>query len=125
MAIEVDKPQQYHHRVPPWRNVTFLKWAAQILFLLALFALVWILGSEAADNLEQRNIKVNFDFLADPPGIAIAEGVDVRPATGGRALYTGIVNMLRISVAGIIAKAIDAVFADTTVSEIFGGTNLS
>ncbi len=106
MAIEVDKPQQYHQRVPPWRNVTFLKWAAQILFLFALFALVWILGSEAADNLDQRNIKVNFDFLADPPGIAIAEGVDVRPATRGRALYTGIVNMLRITVAGIIAATI-------------------
>jgi ribose-phosphate pyrophosphokinase len=30
-----------------------------------------------------------------------------------------------LSVAGIIADAIDAVFEDTSVSEIFGGANLS
>jgi ribose-phosphate pyrophosphokinase len=34
-------------------------------------------------------------------------------------------KLVVLSVAGIIARAIDAVFMDTTVSEIFGGNNLS
>lgn len=34
-------------------------------------------------------------------------------------------KLVVLSVAGVLAKAIDAVFADTTVSEIFGGNNLS
>ena len=34
-------------------------------------------------------------------------------------------TLVVLSVAGVIARAIDAVFMDTTVSEIFGGTNLS
>lgn len=34
-------------------------------------------------------------------------------------------KLVVLSVAGVIARAIDAVFRDTTVSEIFGGRNLS
>lgn len=106
MTIQTKEPRRQHQRVPPWRNVTFLKWAAQIIFLFAVVAVVWILGSEAGDNLEARNIDVSFDFLDDPPGIALAEGIDTRPATGGRALYAGIVNMLRVAIAGIFAATI-------------------
>jgi general L-amino acid transport system permease protein len=106
MTVQLEEPREQQQRVPLWRNVTFLKWAAQVVFLFAVIALFWILGSQAAENLEQRDIDVSFDFLADPPGIALAEGIDVRPATGGRALYVGIVNMLRVTVAGIFAATI-------------------
>jgi general L-amino acid transport system permease protein len=108
MTTQFKPPEQRQRqqRVPPWRNVTFLKWAAQIVFLFAILAVFWILGSQAAGNLEERNIDVSFDFLADPPGIALAEGIDTRPDTGGRALYAGIVNMLRVTVAGIFAATI-------------------
>jgi len=34
-------------------------------------------------------------------------------------------KLIVLSIAGVIARAIDAVFRDTTVSEIFGGRNLS
>ncbi len=106
MAIQIEEPREQHHRVPPWRNVTFLKWAAQVIFLIAIVAVFWILGGQAAANLDARNLDVSFDFLENPPQIALAEGIDVRPDTGGRALYTGIVNMLRVSVAGIFAATI-------------------
>ena len=102
----MEQPRQQHQRVPLYRNVTFLKWAAQIIFLFGLIALFWILYTQAARNLEAKSIDVSFDFLAEPPGIAIAEGVDTRPDTGGRALFVGIVNMLRITVAGIFAATI-------------------
>ena len=106
MTTQFKPPQQRQQRVPPWRNVRFLKWTAQIVFLVAIVAVFWILGTQAAANLEERNIDVSFDFLADPPGIALAEGIDTRPDTGGRALYAGIVNMLRVTVAGIFAATI-------------------
>jgi len=106
VSIQVEQPQHHHQRVPPWRNVTFLKWAAQILFLMALVGAIWILAREAGANLKQRNIGVSFDFLADPPGIRLGEGIDTLPATGGRAFYVGIINMMRITLAGIFAATI-------------------
>lgn len=106
MAIQIEEPAEQQHRVPLWRNVTFLKWAAQIVFLFGILALFWILGKEAAANLEARNIDVSFDFLETLPGIRLAEGISTLPETGGRALYVGIVNMLRITVAGIVAATI-------------------
>jgi len=106
VAIQVEQPQHHHQRVPPWRNVTFLKWAAQILFLMALVGAIWILAREAGANLKQRDIGVSFDFLADPPGIRLGEGIDVLPSTGGRAFYVGIINMMRIALAGIFAATV-------------------
>ncbi len=104
MAIDVERrPRQ---RTPLWRNVTVLKWTAQIVFLIGVVSVGYLLYTEAAANLEARSIDVSFDFLADPPGIAIAEGVDTRPTTGARALFVGIVNMLRVTVAGIVAATI-------------------
>lgn len=106
MTVQIEEPREYQQRVPLWRNVTFLKWAAQIVFLAGVVAVFWILGREAGDNLRDRNIPASFNFLANPPGIALAEGIDVRPDTGGRALFVGIVNMLRVTVAGIFAATI-------------------
>jgi general L-amino acid transport system permease protein len=106
MTVTVDQPGNRQQRIPPWRNVTFLKWTAQVVFLVGILAVIWILGSEAGANLDAKGIDVSFDFLADPPGIALAEGIDVRPSTAGRGLYVGIVNMLRVTVAGIFAATI-------------------
>ncbi len=117
MTVQIDQPREQHQRVPPWRNVTFLKWAAQIVFLAGFLGVFWILGSQAGDNLASRGLDVSFDFLDKPPGIALAEGIDVRPATGGRALFVGIVNMLRITVAGI--------FGATILGVIIGVSRLS
>ena len=107
MAVQVDnRPPNRQKRVPLYRNVTFLKWAAQVLTLLAVIGLGVLLWTTASANLEERGIDVSFDFLDDPPGIAIREGIDTRPQTGASALYTGIVNMLRVTVAGIFAATI-------------------
>ena len=106
MAIQIEEPRQRQQRVPVWRNVTFLKWAAQVIFLFAILAVFWILGSQAGSNLEDRGIDVSFDFLETLPGIRLAEGIEVLPQTGGQALYVGIVNMLRVTVAGIFAATI-------------------
>jgi len=83
-----------------------LKWTAQLAALAGVIALGWFLASQGAANLKARGINVSWDFLSDPPGIAIREGIDVRPQTGARALFVGIVNMMRISIAGIFAATI-------------------
>jgi general L-amino acid transport system permease protein len=91
---------------PLWRNATFLKWAAQIGALAGLLALVIILGSEAASNLRAQGRAFTWDFLTDPPGIQLAEGIFTQPATGLEALATGVVNMLRITFSGILAATL-------------------
>jgi general L-amino acid transport system permease protein len=106
VSVRVDRPQQQPQRVPPWRNVTFLKWAAQIIALVTTLGLGYLLVTQAQDNLAARNIDVSFDFLRDPPGIQIAEGIDIRPSTAARALFVGIVNMLRVTLAGIVGATI-------------------
>ncbi|MDH3731833.1 MAG: ABC transporter permease subunit, partial [Acidimicrobiia bacterium] len=77
----------------------------------------WFLWSQGASNLKSRGISVSWDFLDQPPGIAIREGIDTRPQTGARALFVGIVNMLRVSIAGI--------FAATLLGTIVGVARLS
>ena len=106
MSVRVDRPQQQPQRVPPWRNVTFLKWAAQLVTLVGVVGLGYILVTQAQENLAARNIDVSFDFLSDPPGIQLAEGISTNPDTVARALFVGIVNMLRVTVAGIVAATI-------------------
>ena len=91
---------------PPWRNATFLKWAAQVGVLAGLVALVVLLGSEAASNLRAQGRAFTWDFLTDPPGIQLAEGIFTQPETGLAAFATGVVNMLRITFSGIIAATL-------------------
>ena len=86
---------------PFYRDATVVKWLAQLLTLAAvIFALVFLV-SEAGDNLEARSIQTGFDFLDVDPAIGLGEGIDTAPATSGRALWVGMVNTIRMSIAGI------------------------
>ncbi len=93
-------------RVPLWRNVTVLKWAAQLLVLAALVALAWVLGTQAVANLTAQGRSFGWGFLTRPAGIQIGEGIFTRPNTAIQALQTGAVNMLRITFSGIIAATV-------------------
>ncbi len=97
---------QQQKRTPLWRNVTVLKWTAQIVVLMAVVSVLWTLGSQAAQNIEDRGLQFGWEWLSEPPGITIREGIDTRPSTGARAILVGIVNMLRVTVSGIIAATI-------------------
>ena len=100
------RPRPAQSRPPIWRNATFLKWAAQLLVLGGFVALAWILGSQAAANLEAQGRSFGWDFLTRPAGIQIGEGIFTRPDTAIQALQTGAVNMLRITISGILAATI-------------------
>lgn len=89
-------------RVPLWRDAVVVKWMTQVTLLTLVLATLWFLASQAGDNLSARDIDIGFDFLERPPDIQLSEGIDTHPATGGRALWVGMVNTLRMAGAGII-----------------------
>lgn len=95
-----------HARPPIWRNVSVIKWVAQIAALFAVLAFFWLLGSQAAKNFAAADISFGWDWLSDPFGVNIREGIDVNPDSGARALVVGAVNTLRVAISGIVAATI-------------------
>ena len=89
-------------RVPLWRDAVVVKWTTQVVSLILVLAGLWFLASQAGDNLVARDINIGFDFLERPPDIQLSEGIDTHPATGGRALWVGMVNTLRMAAVGIV-----------------------
>ena len=88
-------------RPPFYRDATIVKWITQVAALLiVLFALVF-LATNAGDNLRANSIPTGYDFLGVDPGIKLSGGIDDDPATGGRALWVGMVNTIRLSAGGI------------------------
>src|SRR5690242_20067253 len=67
-----------------------------------------ILVSDTMDNLARQNIATGFRFLTREAGFGISEHlVDYSPAdTYLRALYVGLLNTLRIALAGIVAATL-------------------
>ncbi len=98
--------QASQSRPPPWRNITVLKWTAQLVALAIVLFLGWLLVGEAAANLDDRGINTSFAFMDRPPGFQIAEGIFILPQTGWEVVIAGIVNMFRITLAGIVAATV-------------------
>ena len=67
---------------------------------------LWFLADQAGDNLRASNVPTDYDFLSVNPGIDLSSGIDTDPDTGGRALWVGMVNTLRMAVAGIFVATI-------------------
>lgn len=101
-----ESPSGGKQSVRIWRNATFLKWALQIVFLVVLVGFAWIAIRQVADNLRRIGLDFSWDFLDEPVGFQISEGIFINPQTGWQALFTGMVNMLRITVSGIVAATI-------------------
>jgi len=93
-------------RPPFYRDTTVVKWIVQLATLAAVIFAMLFLANVAGDNLALRNISTSFDFLSIDPGISLSEGIDTEPVTGGRALWVGMVNTLRLSIAGIFFATI-------------------
>jgi len=93
-----------------FRNVIFLKWFSQILFLAGLLYIIWSYIQNAVVNLQQTNIAFSWGWLGETPGVSIAEGMYTLPKSGLQMLQVGIVNMLRVTVTGIFAATILGTF---------------
>ena len=94
-------PSIHHERPPLYRDVTVVKWVVQLVALLLVVGALWFLADQAGDNLRASNVPTDYDFLSVNPGIDLSSGIDTDPDTGGRALWVGMVNTLRMAAAGI------------------------
>ena len=86
-----------------FRNVLFLKWASQIVFLLGLLYIISSYIQNAVVNLADTNIAFSWGWLGETPGVSIAEGMYTLPNSGRQMLQVGMINMLRVTVTGIFA----------------------
>jgi len=92
---------------PPWyRDSAIIKWFSQIAALAVVVGLALFVAVEAKANLDAKNITTSFDFLEINPGFDISEGIDKNPNTGGRALWVGMVNTLRMATVGIVVASV-------------------
>ncbi|MEM9468132.1 MAG: ABC transporter permease subunit [Actinomycetota bacterium] len=93
-------------RPPLYRDAVVVKWFAQVVTLVLVIAALWFLADQAGGNLEAKSISTGFDFLEVDPGINLNGTIDDEPDTGGRALYAGMVNTIRLAVGGILLATI-------------------
>ena len=93
-------------RVPLWRDIRVLKWALQLVVVGLVVALVsWLYGNYI-DNAAEQNIPTDFGFLDNPANFQITSNPLSANAPVRDAIYQGLLNTLRISVAGIVAATI-------------------
>lgn len=84
------------------------EWATQGALLVLLLALAAGFAINVASNLEARQIRSGFDFLADRAGFDIGETLIRYTAADSylRAFATGMANTVRVAVAGILAATV-------------------
>ncbi len=93
-------------RPPFYRDATVVRWIAQVGTLILVLAAMWFLATEAGDSLRARGANIDFDFISDYIGIKVGWGIDTNPDSGGRALWVGMVNTIRMAVAGIALASV-------------------
>lgn len=83
-----------------------LKWALQLVVVgLVAAVVVWLYGNYI-DNTAEQNIPTDFAFLDNPANFQITGNELSANAPVRDALYQGLLNTLRISVAGIVAATV-------------------
>jgi general L-amino acid transport system permease protein len=93
-------------RVPFWRDIRVLKWVIQLAVVGAVAALIWWLYGNYTENASRQNIPTNFDFLDNPANFQITGNSLSQSAPVREALKEGLINTLRVSVAGIVLATI-------------------
>ena len=93
-----------------FRNVVFLKWAFQVIFLFGILSIIWNYIQNAIVNLADTNIAFSWGWLGETPGVSVAEGMYTLPNSGLQMIQTGMVNMFRITLTGILAATLLGTF---------------
>jgi len=90
-------------RPPLWRDVRVLRWLFQLAVVAVVVAVVaWLYGNYTA-NVERQNIPTSLDFLDNPASFEITGNSMSQNAPVRDAIYQGVLNTLRVSVAGVVA----------------------
>jgi len=93
-------------RVPFWRDVRVLQWVLQLVVVALVVAFILWLYGNYVDNSAEQNIPTDFGFLDNPANFQITGNSLSQSAPVSDAIYEGLLNTLRVSVAGIIAATI-------------------
>jgi general L-amino acid transport system permease protein len=93
-------------RIPLWRDIRVLKWAVQLVVVgLVVAVVIWLYGNYI-DNTAEQNIPTDLGFLDNPANFQITGNELSATASVRDALYQGLLNTLRISIAGIVAATL-------------------
>ena len=92
------------HRLPWWRNRRLVPWLVQAAVGLAVLVVVAFLVSNLVRNLTAAGLLLTWSWLANPAGFDIAESSIPFSASQpyGMALLAGLVNTLKVVVAGLL-----------------------
>lgn len=116
MVQAVQDPRLSNTRAAPKRAMRFswsdprlrnLVW--QVVIIGAVVLLVWYLAHNTNRNLAQRHIATGFGFIGQAASIPIGESLlSYTPSvsTYGRALLIGVLNTLKVAVAGVVLATI-------------------
>ncbi|MBA2319391.1 MAG: ABC transporter permease subunit, partial [Euzebyales bacterium] len=93
-------------RPPPWRDVRVLRVVLQVVFAIAVVALLWFLASNLLTNLRSAGLPTGFDYLGRPHGTDIRDS-DFRPSQAVRAaIIVALVNTVRVASVGILLASV-------------------
>ncbi|MEH1822592.1 MAG: ABC transporter permease subunit [Nostoc sp.] len=96
-----------------WRDVRFWRIALQLVAVFLAVVVIVILWGNLKRNLRQLGIPFGFDFLKQQASFDIGETlISYKPTdTYSRALWVGLINSLRVAIAGIFLTTIVGVSA--------------
>lgn len=102
-----------YSKPPFWRNTRFWRITTQIIAVILAITIVSILSINVSRNLQQLGIQFGFDFLRQEASFDIGETpIAYQPTDAySRALWVGLINTLRVAVAGIILTTIVGIAA--------------
>jgi general L-amino acid transport system permease protein len=97
-----------HRGVPVWRDVRVLRWAAQIVSVIAVLSFLMFAVSNVLDAADKRGLALGFDFLGEEAGFPIAESViDYEESDSFRyAFWIGILNTIKVALLGIVLATV-------------------
>ena len=91
-----------------WRSQAFRGAVYQIIAIGLVALGVWFLASNTMHNMQVRGIQSGFDFLGDPAGFDIGEGLFAFDSASPywKAYLGGLINTLRVAIVGVILTTI-------------------
>jgi His/Glu/Gln/Arg/opine family amino acid ABC transporter permease subunit len=73
-------------------------------------SIIWNYIQNAIINLADTNIAFSWGWLGETPGVSVAEGMYTLPNSGLQMIQTGMINMFRITLTGILAATLLGTF---------------
>ena len=99
--------------IPVWRNVRFLRAALQVASAAFIVAVVAFVISNVLSAADKRGLSLGYDFLDEEAGFPIGEDFIIEYDESNsflRAFMVGVLNMLKVSVTGVILATALGIF---------------